>query len=318
MSTFPRHNHADDTSELLSGYLDGALDVVERRRTDQLLADCAGCAAELADLRTLRTLLRELPAPLPRRSFTLDPNTVRPRTRLFPIFRIATFAAALLLVVVLGVDALVPTTQMAPAQSAALTTQGDTAAEDSRYALQAAPTIDPAAESARAALAEATAAADTTSPKLTIPVPAVAPMPQPTGVAGATAGESGAGATGAAAAASPTDASLAADAPETMQQADPTPTPATLEDEPSALTLTTEEPPVAGGAAGSSTSGGGAPSEPLANSEPAGEDTTDLDSERAAAASPGAVRPLRLLAYVLGALTLALGGATWWAARRRI
>ncbi len=76
MTTYPRHTHTNDTSELLSGYLDGALDVVERRRADQLLADCAACAAELADLRTLRTLLRELPTPLPRRSFTLDPDVV--------------------------------------------------------------------------------------------------------------------------------------------------------------------------------------------------------------------------------------------------
>ncbi|HSH82685.1 MAG TPA: hypothetical protein VLA19_29485, partial [Herpetosiphonaceae bacterium] len=119
MTTFGRHTHSDDTGELLSAYLDNALDVVERRRADQLLSVCAACAAELADLRALRTLLRELPTPLPTRSFTLDPARVRARPRLFPVFRIATFATALLLVAVIGVDALLPDLQQAGGQTAA-------------------------------------------------------------------------------------------------------------------------------------------------------------------------------------------------------
>src|SRR4051794_34767405 len=105
MTNVPRHIHSDDTFELLSAYLDDALDVVERRRADTLLHDCAACAQELDELRALRQALRALPVPLPKRSFTLDPAVARPRMRLFPILRFASLVSAMLLVVILGIDA---------------------------------------------------------------------------------------------------------------------------------------------------------------------------------------------------------------------
>src|SRR5688500_7232984 len=108
MTTIPRHTHSEDTAELLSSYSDDALDVVERRRAEALLQSCGACAADLADLRSLKAALEALPAPLPRRSFTLDLASLQPRRLLFPIFRFASLAAAILLVVTLGVDALVP------------------------------------------------------------------------------------------------------------------------------------------------------------------------------------------------------------------
>jgi hypothetical protein len=98
------HIHSDDRSELLSGFLDGALDVAARQEAKRTLQDCPACVAELAELRNLQALLRALPAPVPRRSFTIDPATVRPRRLLFPIFRFASLAAAVMLFVVLGID----------------------------------------------------------------------------------------------------------------------------------------------------------------------------------------------------------------------
>src|SRR3954454_9691526 len=104
MTNLGQHTHPDDLSELLSAYVDDAVDVVERRRVEAALESCAACAADLADLRSLHTMLRQLPPPLPRRSFTIDPATVRPQRRLFPIFRFASLAAALLLLFVVGFD----------------------------------------------------------------------------------------------------------------------------------------------------------------------------------------------------------------------
>src|SRR5919199_1937605 len=168
MTSFQGHTHPDDTNELLSSYLDDALDAAERRRVDELLQTCPGCATDLADLRTLRAALRVLPAPLPRRSFTLDPAVVRPRSRLFPIFRFASLAAAVLLFLVLGVDALssqrgrVASTASAPESGAAsgaetYSTGGGTAAGAASQAAEA-PATAAAAMAARG-IGEATSEA---------------------------------------------------------------------------------------------------------------------------------------------------------------
>src|SRR5919199_1842030 len=156
MTSFRGHTHPDDTNELLSSYLDDALDPAERRRADELLHTCPGCAADLADFRTLRAALRTLPAPLSRRSFTLDPATVRPRARLFSVFRFASLAAAVLLFLVLGVDAFssrnggAASTASAPAGGAAA--GGAPAPPERDAARQAAP---PAANEAAGSAATA-------------------------------------------------------------------------------------------------------------------------------------------------------------------
>src|SRR5919199_6796242 len=155
MTSFRGHTHPDDTNELLSSYLDDALDPAERRRADELLRTCPGCAADLADFRTVRAALRTLPAPLPRRSFTLDPAVVRPRSRLFPIFRFASLAAAVLLFLVLGVDALssqrgrVTSTASAPASGAETYSSGGGAAAGTAPQAAEAPATAAAAMAAR-------------------------------------------------------------------------------------------------------------------------------------------------------------------------
>lgn len=99
------HTHPDDTSELLSAYSDNAVDVLERRRTEEYLQQCAACVQELRELRMMKELLRELPYVQPPRSFTIDPATApRPRWLLFPTLRLASLVATMLFVVVLGVD----------------------------------------------------------------------------------------------------------------------------------------------------------------------------------------------------------------------
>lgn len=102
-----RHNHSDDTSELLSAYVDGAGDIAERKRVEALIERCPACARDISELRALQSMLRDLPVAQPARSFTLDPATApRPRALLFPTLRLATLVSVVLLFLVLGVDAL--------------------------------------------------------------------------------------------------------------------------------------------------------------------------------------------------------------------
>jgi hypothetical protein len=291
------HNHSDDRSELLSGYLDRALDVADYRRAEQTLRECGACVAELSELRTVQSLLRELPAPVPRRSFTIDPAMVRPRRLWFPVFRFASLAAAMLLVVVLGVDALATgggqaTTTMttessalkeAPAAGGAMDSMPEAAneavTEAPAAALQApAPTTAAEAQEEAAPAAEAPAAAGTS-----VADAAAAPAPQATeqvyDAAGAEAEATG----------------------ETFGMMEAT--------EAAALALP-QDTAVAGGDVGD------AP-ETLRQSDNAASETQSLDAPAPEPVAP----PLdlwRLAAYALALLMLAFGGAWWWAARRGI
>jgi hypothetical protein len=114
------HNHLDDTTELLSAYVDNAVDVTERRRAEALIKSCEACAQELQELRLLRQWLRSLPEVQPRRSFKLHPVTKPPRRLIFPTLRWATLAAATLLFVVLGIDTL---SRVSPQREAAVSMQ---------------------------------------------------------------------------------------------------------------------------------------------------------------------------------------------------
>ena len=214
MTDAQRHIHPDDNLELLSAYVDGELDVVERRRADELLRDCGACVAELHELRLLRQALRALPAPLPRRSFTLDPAAVRPRMRLFPVLRFASLVSALLLVVILGVDifggagtppqaasvrapAAAPVAEPVPELAAESVTEGPLAAqEDAPAAGGAAP--EPTEEvmaAAGAAVASTQAAAVLASAVPELAEGAARKMPEPSPTqSGAGAEQSGAGA----------------------------------------------------------------------------------------------------------------------------
>jgi anti-sigma factor RsiW len=274
------HIHSDDRSELLSGYLDGALDVAARQEAKRTLQDCPACVAELAELRSLQALLRALPAPVPRRSFTIDPATVRPRRLLFPIFRFASLAAAMMLFVVLGIDALSSSGgQSAPAMS----TQDNSAQKQAPAAGGAAEAVPDEAFSAQAqsqASTEAPAAA-----ALSAPAPETAtgtesadqpiePMDAPPG------GE----------ALAPPVVQATAAAAETFVPPD---------------TLTTEE------------AGGDASNIP---DTVRSSDNAAAETEEFAASTPQSVAPpLRIwrnVAYVLALFVVSLGSAWWWTARR--
>jgi len=332
MNNVPRHTHPEDTSELLSSYLDGAPDIAERRRTEAFLQSCQACSTDLADLRSIRSLLRELPAPVPPRSFTLDQSVARPRLRLFPIFRSASLVAALLLVVVLGVDMLgrgsrmAATTALAPVAdqtgggpapesglslrsaatpapaAAAPPPQG--AAEAGGGAAAAATTGAAAGEAALApAQAEATAAAAGAaaggSALTGTTVTAAGEAAQTTGQAAATteaaAGAAG-GATGTEVGATAADALQSVPTPEALQ------TPAPQEE-----IAANEAYP--------------APVEELSKTDSSSVGTSTLDQPTLSpeqTARPRTANPWRVLEYLLAALVLFLGSAAWWTARRQL
>lgn len=317
MTNAPRHNHTNDTFELLSAYLDDALDVVERRRADTLLRDCTACAFELDELRMLHQTLRALPVPLPKRSFTLDPAQVRPRMRLFPILRFASLVSAMLLVVILGIDTLggprpQPGTSAtfmepaAPEMQRQSTTEAPLAEQDAPFAAEAAPqptsvaaleapaaAAAPAAETAEAALAagaaETTAQADARAAK----------TPEETEVPAEAAGDD-------AQDVAPTEAAVAAanaaptEAATSIAAADAVP----------GTTVVPEESG-AGGAAGAVP--------PLTNSDPSSLDTATLEQPQPRVGfAEQQSNPWRLAEIILAIVVIILAGATWWTARQRL
>jgi hypothetical protein len=170
------HNHAEDTGELLSSYVDNALDLSERRRAEMQAERCAACAQELRDLRMFKALLQELPTVQPPRSFTLDPATaVGPRRLLFPTLRLATLVASVLFFVVLGADLLNVGGASSQTSTAAFSTKEAPAAAQRQ--LQYDDSTGGAAESAEsggggaAASAEASAAAAASAPVAALTAP---------------------------------------------------------------------------------------------------------------------------------------------------
>ena len=101
MATIP-----DTDIELLSAYLDGMLSAEERARVAQRLEREPALRAAYDDVRRITTLLHELPAPRPRRSFTLDARMPRVRRALpWRWLRPLQYAggAAMLIVMLLGI-----------------------------------------------------------------------------------------------------------------------------------------------------------------------------------------------------------------------
>lgn len=306
MTTAPRHTHTDDTFELLSAYLDDALDVVERRRADALLRDCRACAFELKELRMLHQTLRALPVPKPKRSFTLDPAQVRPRMRLFPILRFASLVSAMLLVVILGIDTLggpsqqaetaatlqAPAAAPAPEMLRQSTTEAPLAEQEAPVAAGAAP--QPTSVAALAAPAAAPPAAETAEAA----TPASG-MPEATVESGARAAKTPAEATEAPAEAAGDDSQnvMPTEAAASIAAADAAPGTAVAPEE--------------------SAAGGGAP--PLTNSDPSSLDTATLEQPQTRVAfAEQPANPWRFAEIILGIVVLLLAGATWWTARQRL
>ena len=302
MKDLLRHSHPEDTTELLSSYLDDAVDLIERQHVERLLRSCEACAAELAALRGLRALLRALPAPMPRRSFTLDPATARQPRRLFPIFRFASLAAAVLLLLVVGVDALnfdgagggVATSATG---SGAQLAQPEAAAPPEALSLRSAGTPAPAANDAGSQAAGAAAAAATEA--------AAAPAAA-SGAMKATAA--------AAAAAAPEESAEASSADLQPGIASEDPAGATwtavAESMPEETTAAAGEaervlPAPAPAPAGGAGEAGGTESLKPYGAEDAQTDAGPQEVERAP------IRPIRVAQYVLGAVVIGLGLATW-------
>jgi hypothetical protein len=293
------HNHPDNSDELLSAYIDNTVDAGERRQAEQLIAACAACAQEAQDLRMFRALLRELPNVQPRRSFTLDPATVAPQRRLlFPTLRWSSLVAALLFVVVLGVDVLgdvsigaqlampaaAPAAESAakgyPQQFDSAGTSGGSA--DTMMVPQGSPAASPAAqgnaESASAPLTAEIPPATVAAPAASAPGEAAVPE--------------------ASASAAPSEAPVAAAAPSEAPAARNAETAAALSDP-------------AGGAVE-------VPQTGLRANEPAGADTINLAQDQTAQGSWWSSYGLRIAEVALGLIALVLGGAALWTWRRQL
>lgn len=95
--------------ELLSAYLDGELKSSELTKLETRLNTDQELAPVLNDLRAARTLLRKLPQRRAPRNFTLTRKMVGqnpPLPRTYPLFRIATSFAAMLLFVSFAANAI--------------------------------------------------------------------------------------------------------------------------------------------------------------------------------------------------------------------
>lgn len=292
------HNHTDNLDELLSAYIDNAVDAGERRRAEQSIAACAACAQEVQELRMFRELLRDLPNNQPRRSFTLDPATVAPQRRLlFPTLRWSSLVATLLFVVVLSVDVLGGRAPGA-AQSAmpASAPAAESAAKGYPQQFDSSGTSGGSADtmmaqSSPAASPPAQGNAESASAPLTAQIPPTAAsaagdaaVPESSALASLSPMEAPAVASIApAASASPAASAMARDTQSPVALSDP-----------------------AGGATG------------FRANEPAGADTIDLAQDQTAQGSWWSSYGLRIAEVVLGLIALVLGGAALWTWRRQL
>lgn len=95
--------------EKLSTYLDGELSRQDQKRLETRLQSEVTLQNALNKLRRTKTILRRAPRMSAPRNFTITPKMVgqkekKPRPRLFPVFRMATALATILLVAVLALD----------------------------------------------------------------------------------------------------------------------------------------------------------------------------------------------------------------------
>jgi hypothetical protein len=131
--------------ELLSAYLDGELKPADSTRLESRLKTDPELVSALNDLRATRTLLRRLPSRKAPRNFTLTRKMVGqnpPLPRTYPIFRLATAVATLLLFFSFGVNFV--GTQMASQVPFGMGGGGG-AADTELYSAQEAPAEEPAA-----------------------------------------------------------------------------------------------------------------------------------------------------------------------------
>ncbi len=92
--------------ERLSVYLDDQLPALERLRLERHLSDCSECQRALSSLQWTISLLKQAPAPVLPRSFTVPVQKQTPRAPILSIslLRFATAMATLLLISLIGID----------------------------------------------------------------------------------------------------------------------------------------------------------------------------------------------------------------------
>src|SRR6185503_13223356 len=103
--------------ELLSAYLDGQLKPSDSARLESRLKSEPELVSVMDDLRAALNLLRRLPQRRAPRNFTLTPKMVGqnpPMPRAYPLFRLATTLATLLLFFTFGLNFLAPQLASAP------------------------------------------------------------------------------------------------------------------------------------------------------------------------------------------------------------
>lgn len=306
------HNHTDNSDELLSAYIDNAVDAGERRRAEQLIAACAACAQEVQELRMFRDLMRELPNIQPRRSFTLDPATVAPQRRLlFPTLRWSSLVAALLFVVVLGVDVLGGSAPQSAIPAAAPAAESAAKGYPQQFDSVA------SGGSANSMVAQGSPAASTPPDQgnaesadapFTAEAPAASASPAASAASDAAVPE--ASSSPAAASASPEAAPAASASPEAPVAA--------------AAPPAASESPVARNAETAAAlvdPAGGAVPQPQTGfraNDPAGADTIQLSQNEPAQGSWWSSYGLRIAEVALGLIALVLGGAALWTWRRQL
>lgn len=299
------HNHSEDTSELLSAYVDNEVDVVERRRAEEWVQRCTGCAQEVRELHMFKELLHEMPLVQPPRSFTLDPHTApRPRWLLFPTFRFATVIATVLLFVVLGADMLGVGNSGAAAGNATRATSAD--AQDRAFSTLRMPESEAGSDTGGGAAASTGAAAAAVPPQQDAQLESAAASTAASAAASTAASEAVPEASAEASAAASAPAPEAAQGAETTSAA--------------ASAAPTAEPDAAiaeastGAEMGAAAPAGGTAPQLQAN-QPMSPDTVSAkDAEDSV--QPSRVDTLLIVEIALAVLAASFGVAALWAWRR--
>jgi len=107
MWTFIRRSRSDAcsrTEQQLSAYIDQRLNPRELHQVDLHLADCQGCERQLQSLQATVDLLHQLPQASAPRSFRIAQPEPARRWTPVPVLRLATAAAAMLLIMAFTAD----------------------------------------------------------------------------------------------------------------------------------------------------------------------------------------------------------------------
>jgi len=123
--------------EQLSAYMDGKLSIQETQKMGQRLDDSKELRLALKQLQNIRSILKSIPMHRARRNFLLTPEMVQPGKafKLIPVFRFASMAASLALVVLFVLNFLPNLARMsigaqAPMAEVASETSADRAVEE--------------------------------------------------------------------------------------------------------------------------------------------------------------------------------------------